>query len=89
MSVNPINRSMLKVEGKTDRSEAAVREFNEMIRSSLASNYTYIDTYSYLKATGFGFDGGYGTIGSGGFDDGLHYTSQTYKRIYRYCLNAI
>lgn len=89
MSVNPINRSMLKVEGKADRSEAAVRNFNSTIQSALSASYTYIDTYSYLKATGYGFDNGYGIIGSGGSDDGLHYTTQTYKRIYRYCLGAI
>lgn len=89
MSVNPVNRSMLKAAGKGDRSEAAVRNFNSTIQSALSASYTYIDAYSYLKATGYGFDNGYGIIGSGGSDDGLHYTTQTYKRIYRYCLDAI
>lgn len=89
MSVNPINRSMLKVARKSDRSEAAVREFNSMIQSLLSKQYTYIDTYSYLKATGYGFDNGFGYVGKGDADDGLHYTPETYKRIYRYCLDAI
>lgn len=89
MSVNPINRTMLKVNGKRDRSEAAVREFNNTVKTALAGNYTYIDTYSYLKSTGYGFDNGTGIAGSGGTDDGLHYTAKTYKRIYRYCMRAL
>lgn len=89
MSVNPINREMLKVNGKKDRSEAEVRSFNARIQSGLGGNYTFIDTYSYLKAGGYGFDSGDGSIGSGGVDDGLHYTSKTYKRIYKYAMNAV
>lgn len=89
MSVNPVNRSMLKVNGKKDRSEAELRNFNSTIRTALAGSYKFIDTYSFLKSTGYGFDNGNGSVGSTGIDDGLHYTSSTYKRIYKYCMNVL
>lgn len=87
MSVNPVNRSMLKAAGKRDRSEAAIRVFNTTLRTALAGRYTFIDTYSYLKNNGYGFDSS--STGIGGTDDGLHYTARTYKRIYRYCMNSL
>lgn len=87
MSVNPVNRSMLEEAGKKDRSEAKVRLFNNTLRSALGTQYSYIDTYSYLKNTGYGFDSS--STGVGGKDDGLHYTARTYKRIFNYCMKAL
>ena len=87
MSVNPVNRSMLSVSGKSDRSEAEVRNFNKTIRTSLAGKYRFIDAYAHLKDTGYGFDSGKGT--ETGVDDGLHYTMATYKRIYKYCMMSL
>ena len=49
MSVNPVNRLMLPNAGRADRSEAAVRSFNQYMKANLSSAYTYIDMYSYLN----------------------------------------
>lgn len=87
MSVNPINRKMLALAGKSDRSEAAVRSFNTYLKENLSSSYTYIDMYSYLKATGYSFSSDHS--GTGGIDDGLHYTAKTYKRIFTKCLASL
>lgn len=86
MSLNPVNRSMLKEAGKKDRSEAKVRLFNNALRSALGAQYSYIDTYSKLKKNGYGFDSS--STGIGGSDDGLHYTAKTYKRIFTYCMET-
>lgn len=87
MSVNPVNRKMLESAGKSDRSEAAVRSFNTYLKENLSSSYTYIDMYSYLKATGYSFNSDH--AGVGGIDDGLHYTAKTYKRIFAKCLRSL
>lgn len=87
MSLNPVNRSMLKEAGKKDRSEAKVRLFNNALRSALGAQYSYIDTYSKLKKEGYGFDSS--STGMGGNDDGLHYTAKTYKRIFTYCMKTL
>lgn len=93
MSVNPVNNEMIKALGaNSQRTEAAVRSFNNVIRSGLCGGssplYTYIDTYSYLMKTGYGTDRNREGWDEG-IDDGLHYTTKTYKRIYKYCLNMI
>ena len=87
MSVNPINRKMLPNANRADRSEAKLRSFNEYLRTNLVSTYNYIDMYSYLKQTGYSFakdSNGVSTV-----DDGLHYTTTTYKRIYAQCLKSL
>ena len=88
MSVNPGNSKMMENTGHVVRSEAAVRQFNSTIRSQLASDYTFIDTYSWLLKNGYGTN----ASGSGvdnSVDDGLHYTTKTYKRIYYHCLEFL
>ena len=87
MSVNPLNRTMLSNAGRADRSEAAVRSFNDYMKANLSSAYTYIDMYSYLKSTGYSF--GSDHYGTGTIDDGLHYTTKTYKRIYAKCIDSL
>lgn len=89
MSVNPINSTMITASGHTSRSEANVRKFNDAIRLNLCTSgqYTYIDTYNMLMESGYGTDAGKGVDGNK--DDGLHYTTKTYKRIYNYCLNEV
>lgn len=49
-----------------------IDSFNAKMRQGLSSHIRYIDTNSYLKANGFASD------------DGLHYSSTTYKLIYAY-----
>ncbi len=87
MSVNPINRLMLSNTGRADRSEAKIRSFNTYMQKNLPSSYTYIDMYSYLKATGYSFASD--KYGAGNIDDGLHYTARTYKRIFTHCLRSL
>ncbi len=87
MSVNPINRQMLSTTGRADRSEAKIRSFNAYMQENLSSAYTYIDMYSYLKATGYSFASD--KYGAGSIDDGLHYTARTYKRIFAQCLRSL
>ena len=87
MSVNPVNRLMLSNTNRADRSEAAVRSFNNYLKTNLDSAYTYIDMYSYLKSTGYSFASDY--YGVGTIDDGLHYTTRTYKRIYAKCMDSL
>lgn len=83
MSVNPLNSTMIAKAGKGARTEAQVREFNSKIHSGLSLNYKYIDTYNVLMKTGYGTNASYvGTDRDS--DDGLHYTTRTYKRIYYY-----
>lgn len=87
MSVNPMNRLMLSNAGRADRSEAALRAFNAYMKANLDSAYTYIDMYSYLKSTGYSFASD--NYGTGSVDDGLHYTTRTYKRIYAKCMDSL
>ena len=87
MSVNPINRLMLSNAGRADRSEAALRTFNAYMQANLNSAYNYIDMYSYLKSTGYSFASDH--YGTGTIDDGLHYTTRTYKRIYAKCMDSL
>ena len=84
MSVNPMNNAMRKSEYK---SEAKIREFNQKIKAGLSTSYTYIDTYRYLMRTGYSTWGGVGK--SVRYDDGLHYDTTTYKRIYNQCIKKI
>lgn len=90
MSVNPVNNKLIQASGKPSRPEESVRSFNAAIRSGLCSDglYTYIDTYSYLMNTGYGTDASTTGVDSG-IDDGLHYTTKTYKRIYQYCMELL
>lgn len=88
MSVNPVNSTMITKAGKGARTEAQVREFNSKIRSGLSLNYKYIDTYSVLMKKGYGTNGRYDGIDVDS-DDGLHYTTKTFKRIYYYCVTYL
>lgn len=89
MSVNPVNSKMITASGHSTRAEADVRKFNDSIRLNLCTGgkYTYIDTYKMLMESGFGTNSGRGVDSN--TDDGLHYTTKTYKRIYNYCLSEI
>lgn len=92
MSVNPVNNQLIKAWGKTERPEETVRSFNATIKGRLCSGsiagYHYLDTYSYLIKKGYGTDAS--TNGTDiGKDDGLHYTTKTYKRIFGYCISKI
>lgn len=89
MSVNPVNSKMITASGHRVRSEQDVRKFNDSIRLNLCADgkYIYIDTYKLLMENGYGTDAGKGIDYN--TDDGLHYTTKTYKRIYNYCLKEV
>ena len=88
MSLNPINSAMIDKKGLVHREEADVREFNRRIKSELNGSYVYIDIYSWLLQTGYSTDSGmYGQ--NTGVDDGLHYTVNTYKRIFDRCMSIV
>ena len=80
MSVNPVNTAM-----KPTRKEAQLRYFNDRLQSGLNDRFQWIDTYKYLMKNGYST---YNTF-KGNIDDGVHYSVRTYKRIYKYCMNAI
>ena len=89
MSVNPVNSRTIEYLGKNAiRKEEVIRKFNTVVSSGLSSTFGYIDTYSYLIENGYGTN-----IGGDGvdytIDDGLHYTTKTYKRIFKYCLDYL
>ena len=83
MSINPINNAIVKNFGGS-RTENQIHNINKEIYSKLCSGsnkcYTYIDTYNYLCKTGW--------ICSAR-NDGLHYSSETYLRIYDYTIQKI
>lgn len=87
MSVNPYNSVMLP--NPESRVEEDARTLNAGLRNGLSSRFTYLDAYNELMMrTGYSTDSGrlgYNTE----CDDGLHYSTQTYKRIYRYCINKV
>ena len=87
MSVNPINSIMITKAGRGARTEAQVREFNSKISSGLSLYYKYIDMYSVLMKKGYGTNARYDGVDDG--DDGLHYTTKTFKRIYYYCITYL
>lgn len=87
MSVNPVNNRMIVQRGRKNRPEETIRQFNATIKSKLRKNYIFIDTYSWLMKSGYGTDEGSGK--DTGIDDGLHYTTTTYKRIFNYCVRRV
>lgn len=72
MSVNPVNNEIIQI----PRSEKDIKDFNQAMKTKLA-DFTYIDTYSYLKKSG------YTTT------DGLHYNSLTTNKIFDYAIDQI
>lgn len=82
MSVNPINASMSKT--KELRREWELLIFNKSLKEGLNSTWNYIDVFERL------INKGYSSVReSSERDDGIHYSAQTYKRIYKYCIEKI
>ena len=74
MSVNPVNTAM-----KPTRKEAQLRYFNDRLQSRLNKRFQWIDTYKYLMKNGYSTYNEF----KGNIDDGVHYSTRTYKRIYK------
>lgn len=75
MSVNPVEHKKAKKHNYTVKN-AQIKEFNTAMQVAFGSS-VYIDTYTYLQQSGFE------TV------DGIHYTPQTYGKIYDYVISKI
>ena len=87
MTVTPINSTMLVPTGLAPRTEANLLAFNQGIQNGLCSEdgaYAYLDIYSWMIENGYSHDTGKHNMNTG-VDDGLHYTTRTYKRIFNEC----
>ena len=69
VSVGPISEGGY-VHDPTNYSDQNVAKFNEAMKNGLSSDVIYVDIYSKLKSDGFETT------------DGLHYTADSYKKIY-------
>ena len=85
MSVNPCDTARARACGyhTIPASLSAVPDFNRRLKNGTRRQYIWIDTYSYLKRTGYVTGGGV----PGG--DGLHYQKSTSLKIYNYMIKAI
>lgn len=90
MSVNPVNSAMNKYynDGKGNRTEAMVERFNKAIRSGLCTGsrapFRYINSCAYLQKNGW-----ISNRHNAGMHDGLHYSNETYLRIYDFCMKSL
>ncbi len=88
MSVNPVNSAMIKSYGAGNRTEQQVAAFNRSIYRNLCSGrnkcFTYINTCSNLQKYGWISD-----RHNVGRYDGLHYSNETYLRIYDYSIRTL
>ena len=57
--------------------DARIKSFNSDLKNNLDSSIKYINTYNYLTKKGFSTT------------DGLHYTNDTYKKIYNYVVKHL
>ena len=91
LSVNPVNTAMIeKYRGhsQSSKSEAKVLTFNRYIYNGLCSGknkmFTYINTCSMLRKNGW-----ISSKNNRNIFDGVHYSNETYLRIYDYCMKAL
>ena len=69
--------SVNPVDGTYSNLTSKIVSFNSKLKSNLNSNVRYIDTYNYLVSSGFSTS------------DGLHYKSETSRKIYNYVKSNI
>lgn len=87
MTLNPINSKDIQNAGYgSSRTEEGLLSFNSTIQKSL-KGYTIINTYNFLMRNGFVFDTGIGA--DTGKGDGLHYSENTYRKIYNMCITKL
>ena len=88
MSVNPVNSAMIKRHGGMTRTEQQVAAFNKTIYQNLCTGsakcFTYINTCTNLQMKGWISD-----RHNRGTYDGLHYSNQTYLRIFDYTMKYL
>lgn len=85
LSVNPIDYKSYTLRHPNakhlSKSPDNILTFNRQMKERLNRDYSYIDTYSYLKKTGFAT-----LIQKDGYQDGLHYTKATNQRLINYII---
>ena len=69
--------SVNPVDGSYSNLTSKIVSFNNKLKNGLNSNVRYIDTYNYLVSSGFNTS------------DGLHYKSDTSRKIYNYIKSNI
>ena len=74
LSVNPVNEKLASGKGYSVKN-SAIKKFNSKLKSAFGTKY--IDTYTYLTKNGFSSV------------DGVHYTEDTYLKLYQYIVNKI
>ena len=92
LSVNPVNNAMItKYRGHSTNSktEAKVLGFaHKYIYNKLCSGkkapFSYINTYGMLRKNGW-----ISNKNNAGIFDGVHYSNETYLRIYDYCMRVL
>ena len=88
LSVNPVNSAMIADSKDRPRTEAQVSAFNKVIYQKLCSgknrSFTYINTCTRLQKYGWSSN-----RHNAGIHDGLHYSDQTYLRIFNYCMKYL
>ena len=82
MSTNPVNGGLCSF-----IYEDGIRAFNEGMAASLPEGYAFINSYKWLMKTGFSTNAG--KQEDTGEDDGIHYSTATYKRILNYAIRFI
>ena len=88
LSVNPINSEMVKRAGAGRRTEEEIATFNRVIYQKLCTgknkSFTYINSCTNLQMKGWISN----RYNSGRYD-GLHYSNETYLRIFDYCMRYL
>lgn len=91
LSVNPVNNAMIvQYHGYNTKAKTAakVRNFNRYISDNLCSGgnapFIYINTWSMLRKNGW-----ISSKNNTHTYDGVHYSNETYLRIYDYCMKAL
>jgi hypothetical protein len=76
MSINPINDSKANSNGYSVKNQQVI-DFNTKIKNGIDSRIKYIDTYGQLISNIDSIT-----------EDGVHYTAETYTKIYQYAKNG-
>ncbi len=80
MSVNPVNSAQIQKVNFMYRTERQVIDFNSALKKGISTDFTWLDSWTWMMRTGYGMDRNLNGVDMN-FDDGLHYTTKTCKRL--------
>ncbi len=86
-TINPYNQIMVEATGGMPRYYKIYQQRNKMLKS--VKGMKVIDTCKYLQRTGYVFDQALSDFNNSGIDDGLHYSTNTYLRIFKYVVDSV